>query len=132
MRHTPVVFFLCKGLELRQLGRTKKECVMTRTLTLAATALFLATTTSQAQTRLPAQVNIDNQRAATMTELLVSDGEGKVIARLGRPLAAGKKSALKLGKAKGCEMVVQAKFDDEGEVEETLNLCKEKVLRFRE
>jgi uncharacterized iron-regulated protein len=132
MRHTPVVFFLCKDLELRQLGRTKKECVMTRTLTLAATALFLATTTSQAQTRLPAQVNIDNQRAATMTELLVSDGEGKVIARLGRPLAAGKKSALKLGKAKGCEMVVQAKFDDEGEVEETLNLCKEKVLRFRE
>jgi uncharacterized iron-regulated protein len=132
MRHTPVVFFLCKGLELRQLSRTKKECVMTRTLTLAATALFLATTTSQAQTRLPAQVNIDNQRAATMTELLVSDGEGKVIARLGRPLAAGKKSALKLGKAKGCEMVVQAKFDDEGEVEETLNLCKEKVLRFRE
>jgi uncharacterized iron-regulated protein len=105
---------------------------MTRTLALAATAILLATTASQAQTRLPAQVNIDNQRAATMTELLVSDSEGKVIARLGRPLAAGKKSALKLGKARGCEMVVQAKFDDEGEVEETLNLCREKVLRFRE
>jgi uncharacterized iron-regulated protein len=132
MRHTPVVFFLCKGLELRQLGRIKKECVMTRTLALAATAFLLASTASQAQTRLPVQVSIDNQRAATMTELLVSDGAGKVIARLGRPLAAGKKITLKLGKAKGCEMVVQAKFDDEGEVEETLNLCKEKVLRFRE
>jgi uncharacterized iron-regulated protein len=105
---------------------------MTRTLALAATAFLLASTASQAQTRLPVQVSIDNQRAATMTELLVSDGEGKVIARLGRPLGAGKKITLKLGKAKGCEMVVQAKFDDEGEVEETLNLCKEKVLRFRE
>jgi uncharacterized iron-regulated protein len=97
-----------------------------------ASAILFITASAQAQTRLPAQVSIDNQRAANMTELLVSDSEGKVIARLARPLAAGKKSALKLGKAKGCEMVVQAKFDDEGEVEETLNLCKEKVLRFRE
>jgi uncharacterized iron-regulated protein len=105
---------------------------MTKKLILSAAVFLLTATASQAQTRLPAQVNLDNQRAATMTELLVSDSEGKVIARLGRPLAAGKKSALKLGKAKGCEMVVQAKFDDEGEVEETLNLCKEKVLRFRE
>ncbi len=105
---------------------------MTRNLILSAATFLLVATAAQAQTRLPAQVGIDNQRAATMTELLVSDSEGKVIARLGRPLAAGKKSALKLGKAKGCDMVVQAKFDDEGEVEETLNLCKEKVLRFRE
>jgi hypothetical protein len=132
MRHTPVVFFLCKGPHLRHAGYKKRIYLMTRTLALAATAFLLATTASKAQTRLPAQVSIDNQRAANMTELLVSDSEGKVIARLGRPLAAGKKSVIKLGKAKGCEMVVQAKFDDEGEVEETLNLCKEKVLRFRE
>ncbi len=99
-------------------------------------AFFVATAllsgTSQAQTRLPAQINVDNQRAATLTELVVADGEGKIIARLARPLAAGKKSVLKLGKAKGCAMTIQARFDDEGEVDETLNLCKEKVLRFKE
>jgi hypothetical protein len=104
---------------------------MIRTITLAAAAMMLSGA-AHSQTRLPAQINVDNQRAATLTELVVADGEGKVIARLARPLAAGKKSVLKFSKAKGCEMTVQARFDDEGEVDETLNLCKEKVLRFRE
>ncbi len=105
---------------------------MIRAITFATAAILLPAASAVAQTRLPAQINVDNQRAATLTELVVADGEGKVIARLARPLAAGKKSVLKFGKAKGCEMTVQARFDDEGEVDETLNLCKEKVLRFRE
>ncbi len=104
---------------------------MFKTFAFAAATLIVAST-AQAQSRLPAQINVDNQRAATLTELVVADGEGKVIARLARPLAAGKKSVLKFGKSKGCEMTVQARFDDEGVVDETLNLCKEKVLRFRE
>jgi hypothetical protein len=87
---------------------------------------------ASAQTRLPAQLSIDNQRAATLTDLSIADADGKVIARISRGIAAGKKSVIKLGKAKGCEFAVQARFDDEGEVDETLNLCKEKVLRFRE
>jgi hypothetical protein len=101
---------------------------------LAATAAIaaLSATSATAQTRLPGQIAVENRRAANLTSLEVLDGEGKVVGRLARPLAAGKKSALKLQRAQGCDMTVQARFDDEGEVDETLNLCREKVLRFRE
>jgi hypothetical protein len=98
----------------------------------AAAIAVISAQPSQAQTRLPAQMNIDNQRAATLSELVIADSEGKVIARLARPVATGKKSVVKLARAKGCEMSVQARFDDEGEVDETVNLCREKVLRFRD
>jgi hypothetical protein len=91
-----------------------------------------AAQSAKAQPRLPAQVSIDNQRPATMTELAITDAEGKVIGKLTRPLAAGKKSVVKLAKAKGCEFNVQARFDDEGEVDATVNLCREKRLRFHD
>jgi hypothetical protein len=68
--------------------------------------------------------------AAAQTSLEILDVEGKVIARLQRPLASGRKGALRLQRASGCDFTVQARFDDEGEVDETLNLCREKVLRF--
>jgi hypothetical protein len=97
-----------------------------------ASLCALAASSALAQSRLPAQISIDNQRPANLTELVISDAEGNAVARLARPLAPGKKSALKLGKAKGCEMNVQARFEDDSEVDETLDLCKEKVLRFRE
>ena len=97
-----------------------------------AALLSLAASSAFAQSRLPAQISIDNQRPANLTELVISDAEGNAVARLVRPLAPGKKSALKLGKGKGCEMNVQARFEDDSEVDETLDLCKEKVLRFRE
>jgi hypothetical protein len=87
---------------------------------------------SHAQTRLPTQINIDNQRPAALTALVITDAEGKNIGKISRPLAAGKKSILKLAKTKGCEMNVQATFDDDGEINETLDLCKEKVLRFKD
>jgi len=99
---------------------------------LAALALLASAAPALAQSRPPGQVNIDNQRAATLTGLSVADAEGNVIGQLARPVAAGKKSVLKLGRAKACDMTVQARFDDDGEVEETVNLCREKVLRFRE
>jgi hypothetical protein len=99
---------------------------------LVAAALSLVTLPAVAQTRLPTQINVENLRAANLTSLEISDSEGKVIARLARPVSAGKKAALRLGRAAGCDMTVQARFDDEGEVDETLNLCREKVLRFRD
>ncbi len=113
---------------------------MLRVLALSAAAIIIAVTSPQpsqaqaakAQARLPAQMNIDNQRPAAMTELSITDAEGKVIGKIARPLAAGKKSVVKLAKAKGCEFAVQARFDDEGEVEATVNLCREKQLRFRD
>jgi hypothetical protein len=105
---------------------------MIRSLVFAAATFALLTLPAAAQTKLPPQITIDNQRAATLTDLAIADSDGKIISRMARPVAAGKKSVIKLGKAKGCEFAVQARFDDDGEVDETLNLCKEKVLRFRE
>jgi hypothetical protein len=105
---------------------------MHRPLILAAGALALAAGSAFAQSRPPGQVAVENRRAANLTSLEVMDGEGKVIGRLQRPLAAGKKSALRLQRAQGCDMTVQARFDDDGEVDETVNLCREKVLRFRD
>jgi hypothetical protein len=97
----------------------------------AALAALLAAPAA-AQTRVPARMPIENLRAANLVSLEILDGEGKVVARLARPLAAGGKGALRLARARGCDMTVQARFDDEGEVDETLNLCREKVLRFRD
>ncbi len=99
----------------------------------AATILLMAAAApALAQSRPPAQINLDNRRAATLTALTVADAQGKVLGQLARPLAAGKKGVLRLGRAQGCELMVQARFDDEGEVDETVNLCREKVLRFTE
>jgi hypothetical protein len=103
-----------------------------KSITVATAAFLLAAGAASAQTRLPPQLAIENLRAANLTSLEILDGEGKVIARLTRPVAAGKKSTVRLQRAQGCDMTVQARFDDEGEVDETLNLCREKVLRFRE
>jgi hypothetical protein len=105
---------------------------MANKIILTAGCFLLLYLPANAQTRLPSQMNIDNQRPATMTDMVISDADGKAIGKLGKPLAAGKKSSIKLGKSRGCEVNVQATFDDEGEVNDTLNLCKEKVLRFKE
>jgi hypothetical protein len=99
---------------------------------ITAAAFTLAASAASAQTRLPAQMPVENARAANLTELVITDAEGKAVARLTKPLAAGKKSSLKLAKVKGCEMNVSARFDDEGEVDEVVNLCREKRLRFME
>jgi hypothetical protein len=104
-----------------------------RSLAIAVAALAVTAGTASAQRaaqRLPAQMPIENLRQANLTELSLVDADGKVIARLARPLAAGKKATLRLQRGKGCEIAVRASFDDEGEVEETVNLCREKRLRF--
>jgi hypothetical protein len=99
---------------------------------LVAGAALLAPAVAHAQSRLPAEVRVENLRPANLVSLEITDGEGKVIARLGRPLAGGKKGVVRLGRAKGCDMAIQARFDDEGEIDETVNLCREKVLRLRD
>jgi hypothetical protein len=99
---------------------------------LSAAAFSLLASAASAQTRLPAEMRLENLRAANLISLEILDGEGKMIGRLQRPLAAGRKGAIKLTRTRGCDMTVQARFDDEAEVDETLNLCREKVLKFRE
>ncbi len=96
----------------------------------AAALAVVAAWPAAAQTRLPSQIAIENRRAAAMTSLEILDSEGKVIARLQRPLASGRKGSLRLQRGNGCDVTVQARFADDGEVDETLDLCKEKILRF--
>jgi hypothetical protein len=99
----------------------------------AAIALAVSAGVAHAQRasqRLPAQIPIENARAANLTELSLVDADGKVIGRLARPLAAGAKATMRLQRGKGCDVAVRASFDDEGEVDETVNLCREKRLRF--
>jgi hypothetical protein len=105
---------------------------MHRTFGAALGLLALAAAPALAQSRPSGQVAIENRRSANLTSLEVMDSEGKVIGRLARPLAPGGKSTLRLQRAQGCDMTVQARFDDDGEVDETVNLCREKVLRFRD
>jgi hypothetical protein len=99
---------------------------------LALAALVVGAEAQQRGQRLPASMPLENTRAANLTALEVSDSDGKVIGRLTRPLAAGKKASLRLTKGKGCEMTVRGQFDDDGEIDDTVNFCREKVLRFRD
>jgi hypothetical protein len=100
--------------------------------TIAAAALILLASSASAQTRMPGEMRLENLRAANLVSLEILDGEGRTIGRLQRPLAAGMKGSVRLQRGQGCDMTVQARFDDDGEVDETVNLCREKVLRFRE
>jgi hypothetical protein len=99
-------------------------------LAFATLLVDMALGSASAQTRLPGQINLDNQRAATLTELTLTDAEGKAIGRITKPLATGKRTVLKLSRGKSCDVTVVARFDDEGAIEENLDLCSEKVLRF--
>ncbi len=123
---------LLKSAGIAHAGASTEETSMKTTIASAALFVALAAVPAQAQSRPPAQINLDNQRAALLTALTVSDSEGKVVGQLTRPLAGGKKGVLRLTRGKGCEMSISARFDDEGEVDETVNLCREKVLRFTE
>lgn len=102
-----------------------------------ALAVLLATTASstasaQSRTTLPAQIPVENRRAAVLTELVINAEDGKTIARLAKPLEAGKRATLRLTRAKGCTVSVAARFDDEAESDGQVNLCTERVLRFVE
>lgn len=101
---------------------------------LAALLAISAATAASAQTRttLPAQIPVENRRAAVLTELVINAEDGKTIARLAKPLEAGKRATLRLTRAKGCTVSIAARFDDEAESDGQINLCTERVLRFVE
>jgi hypothetical protein len=111
---------------------TRGRILLATFAVVAAAAVAGNAQAQQRAQRLPASMALDNQRAATLTGLELADSEGTVIGRLARPLAAGKKATMRLSRGKGCEIAVRGQFDDEGEVEEIVNLCREKVLRFRD
>lgn len=79
----------------------------------------------------PSSIEISNQRQANLTEfeLLAAGPDGKavaskIVARLSKPLAGGKKAKLALKGAKGCEFVARWKFEDAGD-EADVNLCND-------
>lgn len=87
------------------------------------------------QAKPPAQITIHNLRAVPLTslEITTSGDQPKLVAKLAKPLAPGKRIAVKLSKPSGCTYFVLAKFSDEAESEsDGLDLCKEKVIRLTE
>jgi hypothetical protein len=99
---------------------------------LAACAILAPMAAEAQRQQVRGQINVINQRAAVLTELIIAEPDGKVIAQLPRPLAAGRTVPLRLQRSTTCGLQVQAKFDDEGEVDETVDLCRERQLRFRD
>lgn len=101
-------------------------------LVLLAVAAMLLPVAAEAQQRrptVPGQVTVENRRAATMTDLVLSSEDGITLARLAKPLAPGKKTVLKIGKTKGCVVGVAARFEDEGELDGPTDVCKDRVIR---
>lgn len=79
----------------------------------------------------PGQIALVNARAVPLMGLELALADGTSIARLAKPLAPGKRVMLKLGKGATCTLAVAARFEDEAEpAAETVDVCKDKSLRF--
>ncbi|MDE2578650.1 MAG: hypothetical protein KGL46_07605 [Hyphomicrobiales bacterium] len=105
----------------------RKFLVSCAGLAIAAPAIVapaLAAPRSKARAHPPASVSIINQRSVSLTsfEIAGAGEDGKVIARLAKPLGAGKKASLPLRGANGCEFVARWQFEDAGD-EANINLC---------
>jgi hypothetical protein len=96
-------------------------------MVLAGTAVAAA----QSRTaRLPAQIPVQNARAANLVEMTIQSADGTALAQLAQPLAPGKRVNVKLARGQGCTVAVLARFDDEAEIEGSLDLCREKIIRL--
>jgi hypothetical protein len=73
---------------------------------------------------------VANARAVPATTVSVEAGSKTV--SLSKPLAPNGKATLKLPKMTGCMVSVSASFADESVVEQEVDVCKEKTLRFTE
>ncbi len=74
----------------------------------------------------PATIEISNQRQAALTgfEIVAAGENGRTVAKLSKPVPAGKKARVALKGAKGCEYVARWKFEDAGD-EADVNLCND-------
>ncbi len=74
----------------------------------------------------PATLEISNQRAVALSglEILSAGEKPKTVTKLGKPLAAGAKTRLKLTGAKGCDYIARWNFEDAGD-EGQVNLCND-------
>ena len=77
-----------------------------------------------------AAVAVTNARAVPATA--VSIGAGTKTVSISKPLAPNATATLKLPKMTGCRVTVAASFADESVVEEQIDVCKERTVRFME
>lgn len=98
--------------------------------------LALASSPAAAQgTRPHSQITVTNMRAAPLNsfEIATTGEQSRLVAKLAKPLAPGKSVALKLNKPQGCSYFVLAKFADDAESDsESMDLCKDRVIRLTE
>lgn len=77
------------------------------------------------------EIVITNARQTNVTGVSVTSAAGKAVATLKKPLAPGKKIALKLGKNAGCTFSINASFADDADFDQTdVDLCADKNVRF--
>lgn len=90
---------------------------------------------AQRAQRPPGELTITNARAAQMVSLEIATNSEppKLVARVTKPLPAGRSVKVKLNGARGCSYVVLAKFADDSEsYAEDMNLCGERQIRLTE
>lgn len=99
-------------------------------------ALLLAPNLAIAQgTKPQANITVTNARTTMLTTFeIASTGDNpKLVAKIAKPLAPGQSVKLALKGAKGCDYYVLARFDDDSEAAaESMDLCREKVVRLTE
>lgn len=106
-------------------------------LAMTACAAFIAPPALAQQRALkpPAELTIINARAPQLVSLEIATNTEppRLVAKLTRPLQAGKSVKVKLNGARGCSYVVLARFADDSEsYAEDMNLCGEKQIRLTE
>jgi hypothetical protein len=85
---------------------------------------------AQAKPKPATALVVANARAVPATTVSVEAGSKTV--SLSKPLPPNGKTTLKLPKMTGCTVSVTASFADESVVEQEVDVCKEKTLRFTE
>ena len=78
----------------------------------------------KAKKKVPGAIEVSNKRAITLSSFELAGADGKPVAKLAKPLAAGKKTSLRLVRAKGCDYVARWQFEDAGD-QAQVDLCND-------
>ena len=70
----------------------------------------------------PSAIEIHNKRAVALTAFELAGRDGKAVAKIGKPIAGGKKAMIRLVRARGCDFIARWRFEDAGD-EAHVDLC---------
>lgn len=105
-------------------------------IALAVTALALSVGVADAQGRKAknaTEVVITNARAAAVNGLALTNASGQSVGGISQPIAPGGKVRVRLQKNAGCELSVEASFDDEVVSGPTnIDACADKNINFKD